>query len=151
MKFTVQANKGDNNSPVLDRNFTFTDKMTGDYAYTGNLVIEAKNASGKTQWTDIISLDDSDKQTLEHGTFTWNTDGGWTYKAAQAGEFVYYLTYYAKPTANGHNHIRFRRNCFNKRVCIWRYCRKNEVENNDSGTCCGRFCLCGYNFLSKES
>lgn len=105
MKFTVQANKGDNNSPVLDRNFTFTDKMTGDYAYTGNLVIEAKNASGKTQWTDIISLDDSDKQTLEHGTFTWNTDGGWTYKAAQAGEFVYYLTYYAKPTANGHNHI----------------------------------------------
>mgnify|MGYP000764191875 FL=1 len=65
MKFTVQANKGDNNSPVLDRNFTFTDKMTGDYAYTGNLVIEAKNASGKTQWTDIISLDDSDKQTLE--------------------------------------------------------------------------------------
>ena len=45
------------------------------------------------------------KHALEHGTFTWNTDGGWTYKAAQAGEFVYYLTYYAKPTANGHNHI----------------------------------------------
>ena len=32
------------------------------------------------------------KHALEHGTFTWNTDGGWTYKAAQAGEFVYYLT-----------------------------------------------------------
>ena len=111
MKFTVEANKrkdvkGENIiAPALDRNFTFTDKMTGDYAYTGNLVIEAKNASGKTQWTDIISLDDSDKQTPNHGTFTWNTDGGWTYKAAQTGEFVYYLTYYAKPTANGHNHI----------------------------------------------
>lgn len=26
-------------------------------------------------------------------------------KQQQAGEFVYYLTYYAKPTANGHNHI----------------------------------------------
>lgn len=57
MKFTVQANKGDNNSPVLDRNFTFTDKMTGDYAYTGNLVIEAKmqvvRHSGQTlfHWT----------------------------------------------------------------------------------------------------
>lgn len=79
--------------------------MTGDYAYTGNLVIEAKNASGKTQWTDIISLDDSDKQTPNHGTFTWNTDGGWTYKASQAGEYIYYLTYYAKPTKSGHNYV----------------------------------------------
>ena len=105
MKFTIEANKGDNNSPVLDRNFTFTDKMTGDYAYTGNLVIEAKNASGKTQWTDTISLEDSDEQTPNHGTFTWNTDGGWTYIAAQAGDYIYYLTYYAKPTKNGHNYV----------------------------------------------
>lgn len=111
MKFTVEANKrkdvkGENIiAPALDRNFTFTDKMTGDYAYTGNLVIEAKNASGKTQWTDIISLDDSDKQTPNHGTFTWNTDGGWTYKASQAGEYIYYLTYYAKPTKSGHNYV----------------------------------------------
>ena len=105
MKFTVKANKSDNYSPVLDRNFTFTDKMTGDYAYTGNLVIEAKNASGERQWRDIISLDNSDKQTPKFGTFTWNTDGGWTYKALQAGEYIYYLTYYAKPTESGHNYV----------------------------------------------
>lgn len=112
MKFTVEANKrkdvkGENIiAPALDRNFTFTDKMTGDYAYTGNLVIEAKNASGEKQWQDIISLDDSDKQTPNYGTFTWNTDGGWTYKASQAGEYIYYLTYYAKPTKiGGHNHV----------------------------------------------
>lgn len=111
MKFTVEANKrtddkGKNiNAPVLDRNFTFTDKMTGDYAYTGNLVIEAKNASDETQWTDTISLDNADEQTPNHGTFTWNTDGGWTYKASQAGEYIYYLTYYAKPTKSGHNYV----------------------------------------------
>lgn len=105
MKFTVKANKSDNYSPVLDRNFTFTDKMTGDYAYTGNLEIVAKNASGERQWQDIISLDDSDKQTPKFGTFTWNTDGGWTYRASQAGEYIYYLTYYAKPTKSGHNYV----------------------------------------------
>ena len=104
-KFTVQANKRDNNSPVLDRNFTFTDKMTGDYAYTGNLVIVAKDANGKEQWNEIISLEDSDKQEPSRGTFTWNTDGGWTYKASQAGEYIYYLTYSAKPTKGGHNHV----------------------------------------------
>lgn len=111
MKFTVEANKrtdhkgNDINAPVLDRNFTFTDKMTGDYAYTGNLVIEAKNASDETQWTDTISLDNADEQTPNHGIFTWNTDGGWTYKASQAGEYIYYLTYYAKPTKSGHNYV----------------------------------------------
>ena len=105
MRFTVVANKRDNNSPVLDRNFTFTDKMLGDYAYTGNLVIEAKDASGNVQWTDTISLDDSDKQEPSHGTFTWNIDGGWTYKSSQAGEYIYYLTYYATPTKGGHNHV----------------------------------------------
>ena len=105
MEFTVEANKSDNNSPVLDRNFTFTDKMTGDYAYTGNLVIVAKDANGKEQWNEIISLEDSDKQEPSRGTFTWNTDGGWTYKASQAGEYIYYLTYSAKPTKGGHNHV----------------------------------------------
>lgn len=105
MKFTVKANKGDNNSPVLDRNFTFTDKMTGDYKYTGNLEIVAKDANGNEQWQEIISLEDSDKQEPSRGTFTWNTDGGWTYKASQAGEYIYYLTYYAKPTKSGHNYV----------------------------------------------
>lgn len=105
MKFTVKANEGDNNSPVLDRNFTFTDKMTGDYKYTGNLEIVAKDANGNEQWQEIISLEDSDKQEPSRGTFTWNTDGGWTYKASQAGEYIYYLTYYAKPTKSGHNYV----------------------------------------------
>ena len=109
MNFTVEANKRDNNSPVLDRNFTFTDKLTGDYKYTGKLTVKAYDANGKLVKTDdSLSLQDPyTDQKNATGTLTWNGDKEWTYKPAgdMQGAYTYVLTYGAEPTENGHNYV----------------------------------------------
>lgn len=109
MNFTVEANKRDNNSPVLDRNFTFTDKLTGDYKYTGKLTVKAYDANGKLVKTDdSLSLEDPyTDQKNATGTLTWNGDKEWTYKPTgdMQGAYTYILTYGAEPTENGHNYV----------------------------------------------
>lgn len=96
MKFIVHANESTYNAPILNKNFTFHDKLTdGNYVYDGNLIIRAyTNGPAGTEkvspkYTDSIKID---------GTTEWS----YTPTGNMNGAYFYEFEYYARPAKSGH-------------------------------------------------
>ena len=93
MQFTIHANESTGGGPVLDKNFTFTDELYGNYVYDGNVVVK------------IYQKGPADKGNLI-ATKEIGVDGkkSWTYNPTgeMSGPYYYEFEYYARPNTNGH-------------------------------------------------
>lgn len=93
MQFTIHANESTGGGPVLDKNFTFTDELTGNYVYDGKVVVKAykKGPDGKG---NPVATDE----------FVVDGKTSWTYKPTgeMSGPYYYEFEYYARPKTNGH-------------------------------------------------
>lgn len=93
MQFTIHANESTGGGPVLDKNFTFTDELSGNYVYDGKVVVK------------IYQKGPADKGNLI-ATKEFGVDGekSWTYTPTgeMSGPYYYEFEYYARPNTNGH-------------------------------------------------
>lgn len=93
MQFTIHANESTGGGPVLDKNFTFTDELYGNYVYDGKVVVK------------IYQKGPADKGNLI-ATKEIGVDGkkSWTYTPTgeMSGPYYYEFEYYARPNTNGH-------------------------------------------------
>lgn len=93
MKFTIHANESTGGGPVLDKNFTFTDELSGNYVYDGNVVVKVYQKGPDNKGNPIA-------------TDEFEVDGktSWTYTPTgkMSGPYYYEFEYYARPKTNGH-------------------------------------------------
>lgn len=93
MKFTIHANESTGGGPVLQKNFKFTDKLSGNYVYDGKVVVKAYK-QGPDKKGDAI------------GPYEFDVDGEteWEYTPSgnMSGPYYYEFEYYARPTTAGH-------------------------------------------------
>lgn len=93
MQFTIHANESTGGGPVLDKNFTFTDELSGNYVYDGKVVVK------------VYQKGPADKGNLI-ATKEFGVDGkkSWTYTPTgeMSGPYYYEFEYYARPNTNGH-------------------------------------------------
>lgn len=93
MHFTIHANESTYGGPVLDKNFTFKDKLSGNYVYDGKVIVKIYNQGPQNKGNPVGSAEfDVDGQTE------------WTYTptGSMSGKYYYEFEYYARPAKNGH-------------------------------------------------
>lgn len=93
LRFTIHANESTGGGPVLDKNFTFTDELSGNYVYDGKVIVK------------VYQKGPADKGNLI-ATKEFGVDGkkSWTYTPTgeMSGPYYYEFEYYARPNTNGH-------------------------------------------------
>ena len=96
LRFKIHANESTGGGPVLDKNFTFTDELYGNYVYDGNVVVKIYNDKGEP-----ITDDKKNPITKE---FDVDGETSWTYTPTgkMSGPYYYELEYYVRPKTAGH-------------------------------------------------
>lgn len=93
MQFTIHANESTGGGPVLDKNFTFTDELYGNYVYDGKVVVKIYQ-KGPADKGDLIAT----KEIGVDGKKSWT----YTPTGEMSGPYYYEFEYYARPNTNGH-------------------------------------------------
>lgn len=100
LRFTIHANESTGGGPVLDKNFTFTDKLYGNYVYDGKVVVKIYQKGPADKGNPII--DDEENPITEKIDVDGRTDWTYTPRGKMSGPYYYELEYYVRPKTAGH-------------------------------------------------